>query len=271
MSGRATDSRARASATDLRVRVVPCLDVRDGRVVKGVRFEELRDSGDPAEVAAQYEAEGADELVYLDVGATPDGRPAALEAIERTAAGLFVPLTVGGRVRGAADAERLLRAGADRVAVNSAALEDPTLITDLARRFGSQCVVLAVDAARDPAAAAGRWRVRSEAGRRSWDRDPVAWSREGVERGAGEILATSIDRDGTGEGYDLELVASIASAVSVPVVASGGFGRPEHAAEAAKAGAGAVLVAGSLHRRETTVSEIKAVMSAAGIPVRRAP
>lgn len=258
------------SATDLRVRVVPCLDVRDGRVVKGVRFEELRDSGDPAEVAARYEAEGADELVYLDVGATPAGRPAALEAIERTAAVLFVPLTVGGRVRGAADAERLLRAGADRVAVNSAALEDPTLITDLARRFGSQCVVLAVDAARDPDSGGG-WRVRSEAGRRRWDREPLAWSREGVERGAGEILATSIDRDGTGEGYDLDLVAAIAAAVSVPVVASGGFGRPEHAAEAAKAGAGAVLVAGSLHRRETTVSEIKAAMSAAGIPVRRAP
>ena len=250
--------------TGLAVRIVPCLDVRDGRVVKGTRFLCLRDAGDPVESAARYAEDGADEIVYLDISATPEGRGAAREVVERTARSLFVPLTVGGGVRGADDAERLLRAGADRVGVNSAAVEHPDLLDELGRSFGIQCVVLAVDAAR----AGGGWKVRTEAGRRAWDRDAVDRCREGAGRGAGEILLTSIDRDGTGRGYDLELLEEVVAAVNVPVIASGGAGTYEHLIEGARAGAGALLVAGTFHRGELTIRGAKRALAREGIPVR---
>ncbi len=251
--------------TGLAVRVVPCLDVRDGRVVKGTHFVSLRDAGDPVEVAARYAEEGADEIVYLDISATPEGRGAARDVVRRTARSLFVPLTVGGGVRDAGDAERLLRAGADRVAVNSAAVERPELLGELARAFGSQCIVLAVDAAREGSG----WQVRTEAARRAWDREAVSWCREGAERGAGEVLVTSIDRDGTGRGYDLELLEEVVAAVSVPVVASGGVGTYEHLVAGARAGASALLVAGTLHRGELTIQGAKEALAREGIPVRR--
>ena len=251
-------------ATDLGIRIVPCLDVKDGRVVKGTRFVSLKDAGDPVEAAARYAEDGADEIVYLDISATPEGRGAAREIVERTARSLFVPLTVGGGVRGATDAERLLRAGADRVAVNSAAVERPGLLDELWRAFGSQCVVLAVDAIR----AGTGWTVRTEAGRRAWDRDAVAWCREGACRGAGEILLTSIDRDGTGRGYDLELLEEVISAVNVPVIASGGAGSYHHLVEGARAGAAALLVAGTFHRGELTIRGAKEALAGAGLPVR---
>ena len=250
--------------TELGIRIVPCLDVRDGRVVKGTRFVSLKDAGDPVEVAARYAEDGADEIVYLDISATPEGRGAAREIVERTARSLFVPLTVGGGVRGATDAERLLRAGADRVAVNSAAVERPELLDELWRAFGSQCVVLAVDAIR----AGTGWTVRTEAGRRAWDRDAVAWCREGAGRGAGEILLTSIDRDGTGRGYDLELLETVVSGVNVPVIASGGAGSYHHLVEGARAGAAALLVAGTFHRGELTIRGAKEALARAGLPVR---
>jgi imidazole glycerol-phosphate synthase subunit HisF len=251
-------------ATGLKVRLVPCLDVRDGRVVKGTRFASLRDAGDPVEAAGRYAAEGADEIVYLDISATPEGRGAAREVVERTARSLFVPLTVGGGVRSAADAEQLLRAGADRVGVNSAAVERPKLLDELWRDFGSQCIVLAVDAIR----AGNGWTVRTEAGRRAWDRDAVSWAREGADRGVGEILLTSIDRDGTGRGYDLELLEEVVAAVNVPVIASGGAGGYEHLIEAARAGAAALLVAGTFHRGELTIRGAKEALARAGVPVR---
>jgi cyclase len=255
-----------SGGTNLKVRLVPCLDVRDGRVVKGTRFVDLHDAGDPVEAAARYAADGADEIVFLDISATPEGRNAALEVIERTARSLFVPLMVGGGVRSAADAERLLRAGADRVSVNSAAVERPELLEELSNAFGSQCIVLAVDAARDGES----WRVRTEAGRRAWDRDALAWSREGAERGCGEILMTSIDRDGTGSGYDLGLLERVVAAVNVPVIASGGAGTYEHLVEAARAGASALLVAGTFHRGELTIRGAKQALARAGVPVREA-
>lgn len=250
----------------LAVRIVPCLDVRDGRVVKGTKFVSLKDAGDPVEAAARYAAEGADEIVFLDISATPEGRGAAREVVEKTAQSLFVPLTVGGGVRTAADAETLLRAGADRVAINSAAVERPELLDELWQAFGTQCVVLAVDAKREGTG----WQVRTEAGRRAWEKDAVAWCREGAARGAGEILVTSIDRDGTGEGYDLELLSEVVSAVRVPVIASGGVGAYEHLVEGARAGASALLVAGTFHRRELTIPRAKELLAAEGIPVRMA-
>jgi cyclase len=252
--------------TGLKVRLVPCLDVRDGRVVKGTRFASLRDAGDPVEAAARYAAEGADEIVFLDISATPEGRSAARGVVESTARSLFVPLTVGGGVRSAADAERLLRAGADRVSVNSAAVERPELLDELSRAFGSQCIVLAVDAMREGSA----WSVRTEAGRRAWDRRAVAWAREGAERGCGEILLTSIDRDGTGGGYDLELIEEVVSALNVPVIASGGAGAYDHLVAAARAGAAALLVAGTFHRGELSIRGAKEALALAGVPVRNA-
>lgn len=255
-----------SGATGLKVRLVPCLDVRDGRVVKGTRFESLRDAGDPVASAARYASDGADEIVFLDISATPEGRGAARGVVEATARSLFVPLTVGGGVRSAADAERLLRAGADRVSVNSAAVERPELLDELSRAFGSQCIVLAVDAVRE----GERWGVRTEAGRRAWDRDAVAWAREGAERGCGEILLTSIDRDGTGDGYDLELLQEIVAAVNVPVIASGGAGAYEHLVAAARAGAAALLVAGTFHRGDLTIRGAKEALALAGVPVRDA-
>lgn len=255
-----------SAATNLKIRVIPCLDVRDGRVVKGTRFVDLVDAGDPVEFAGRYAAEGADEIVYLDISATPEGRGAVREVVERTARSLFVPLTVGGGVRSCADAERLLRAGADRIAVNSAAVERPDLLDDLWRAFGSQCIVLAVDATR----AGPRWEVRTEAGCRPWDRDAVEWCRLGAEKGAGEILLTSIDRDGTGLGYDLPLLEAVTRTVAVPVIASGGVGGCEHLADGVRAGASALLLAGTLHREEITIQAAKEALAAAGVPVRKA-
>jgi cyclase len=255
-----------SGTTGLKVRLVPCLDVRDGRVVKGTRFVSLRDAGDPVEAAARYASDGADEIVFLDISATPEGRGAARAVVEATARSLFVPLTVGGGVRSASDAERLLRAGADRVSVNSAAVERPELLDELSRAFGSQCVVLAVDAIRR----GGTWAVRTEAGRRAWDQDAVAWAREGAERGCGEILLTSIDRDGTGRGYDLELLEEVVAAVSVPVIASGGAGAYAHLVAAAQAGAAALLVAGTFHRGDLTIRGAKEALALAGVPVREA-
>jgi imidazole glycerol-phosphate synthase subunit HisF len=252
------------AVTGLAIRIVPCLDVRHGRVVKGTRFVDLHDAGDPVEAAERYANDGADEIVYLDISATPEGRGAARDAIERTARSLSVPLTVGGGVSSPSDAERLLRAGADRVGVNSAAVERPELINELCRAFGSQCVVLAVDAARSGAG----WKVRTEAGQRLWKHDAVAWCREGAERGAGEILVTSIDRDGTGRGYDLELIKAVVAALNTPVIASGGAGAYEHLVDGARAGAAALLVAGTFHRGELTIRGAKEALAREGIPVR---
>jgi cyclase len=245
-------------------RVIPCLDVSGGRVVKGVRFEDLVDQGDPAEAALRYAEQGADEIVFLDIGAAPEERATRLDWVERTAERVFVPLTVGGGVRSEDDARRLLLAGADKVGINTAAFETPELISTLARRFGSQCVVLSVDARRRE----GGWEVVTKGGRHPTGRDAVDWVREGVERGAGEVLLTSIDRDGTQGGYDLDLIREVARAVPVPVIASGGAGTPEHLAAALGAGAAAVLAASIFHQGTYTVGEVKRVLAAAGFPIR---
>jgi cyclase len=251
--------------TDLARRIIPCLDVAAGRVVKGVRFGDLRDQGDPAEVALRYAGQGADEIVFLDIGAAPEQRDTDAEWVRRTAEQVFIPMTVGGGVRSEADARRLLFAGADKVGINSAAVERPELIGELARRFGSQCVVLSVDAR----AGDGGWEVVTHGGRKETGLDVLAWIGEGVERGAGEILLTSIDRDGTRRGYDLELIAAVARAVPVPVIASGGAGDAEHLAHALAAGAAAVLAASIFHQGTYTVGEIKRAIAAAGFPVRQ--
>lgn len=246
-------------------RVIPCLDVRDGRVVKGVRFENLIDQGDPAEAAARYAEEGADEIVFLDITAAPEARDTDLDWVRRTAERAFVPLTVGGGVRGLDDARRLLRAGADKFAVNSAAVVRPELLSELAGQFGSQCVVLSVDAKRRPA---GTWEVVTHGGRNSTGLDALAWIRDGVARGAGEILLTSIDADGTRDGYDLPLLRAATEAVNVPVIASGGAGTPEHLAAALFAGAAAVLAASIFHQGDWTVAAIKRELAARGFPMR---
>jgi cyclase len=255
--------------TGLTRRVIPCLDVASGRVVKGVRFLDLRDAGDPAAAARRYAAEGADELVFLDVRAAPEARATDLAWVERVAEQVFIPLTVGGGVRSVEDARALLLAGADKVAVNSAAVERPALLAELARRFGSQCVVLAVDARRRPGREdGGGWEVVTHGARRPTDREAIAWIREAVELGAGEVLLTSIDGDGTLRGYDLDLVRAAAGAVSVPVIASGGAGAPEHLAAALAAGAAAVLAASIFHDGTYSIGEVKRVLAARGQPVR---
>jgi cyclase len=242
-------------------RLIPCLDVADGRVVKGIRFQALRDVGDPVELGARYSDEGADELVFLDITATLEGRRTLADLVERISAELAIPFTVGGGVRAVEDAEELLGAGADKVAVNSAALERPALIGELAERLGSQAVVVAIDAAGGL--------VRSRAGTADAGRSAVAWAREAEASGAGEILLTSIDADGTRDGYDLELTAAVAAAVDVPVIASGGAGELDHLVEAVEqAGADAVLCASIFHYGRYTVREAKEHMRAAGIPVR---
>jgi cyclase len=254
------------------LRVIPCLDVNGGRVVKGVRFLDLVDAGDPVELSARYEAEGADEIAFLDISATIEGRRTALESIRKVREAIGIPLLVGGGVRKMEDAARLLEAGADRVAVNSAAVADPDLIDTLAERFGVQCVVLALDARRIKGGAAGappEWEVVVEAGRRATELAAVEWAREGARRGAGEILLTSIDRDGTGSGYDLELLRAVTAAASVPVVASGGAAVPEHFVEGARAGARALLAAGVFHRGELSIRSVKESLAAAGMEVRR--
>lgn len=248
-------------------RIIPCLDVDGGRVVKGWRFTDLRDAGDPVELAARYDVDGADELVFLDITATVEERKATLDVISRTAEQVFIPLTVGGGVRCEDDVRILLRAGADKVSLNTAAVRDPSLLSRCADRFGTQCVVVAIDAKRR---SLGDWKVHVEAGRTPTDRDVLEWSVEATEkRGAGEVLLTSMDRDGTGEGYDLELLAAVSSAVRVPVIASGGAGTVEHFAEAlTEGGADAVLAASRFHFEELTIRQVKERLAAGGIPVR---
>jgi cyclase len=247
-------------------RVIPCLDVDGGRVVKGVEFVDIRDAGDPIELAAHYDREGADELVFLDITATHEKRDTIARLARSTADEVFVPFTIGGGVRSAADAQAVLDAGADKVAVNSAALARPQLIDELAEVFGAQCVVLAIDAKQR--AGEDGWDAYVAGGRTPAGRDALAWAREGVERGAGEILLTSMDRDGTSDGYDLALTAEVSGEVGVPVIASGGAGELEHLAEALRAGADAVLCASIFHYGHFTIAEAKAHLAAAGIPVR---
>ncbi len=245
-------------------RIIPCLDVSHGRVVKGVRFQGLRDAGDPAERAALYEQQGADEIVILDVSATPEGRGNQAETVRKVRHALGIPLTVGGGIRSADDAKALLDAGADKVSVNSAAVARPALLGDLAERFGRQCTVLAIDAAwRD-----GRFEVLVKGGREGTGIDAIGWAKDAEQRGAGEILLTSWDRDGTREGYDLALTRAIGSAVQVPVIASGGAAGPEHLKEAFEAGADAVLAASIFHDGDLTVADVKAALIALGVHVR---
>lgn len=248
------------------VRVIPCLDVAAGRVVKGVRFVDLADAGDPVELAARYDRAGADELTFLDITASAEDRGTMVEVVARTAEQVFIPLTVGGGVRSAHDVRRLLRAGADKVSVNTAALADPELVRRLAEEFGSQCVVVAVDAKRRPE---GGWEVYTHGGRRATGVDALAWCARAQELGAGEILLTSMDRDGTRDGYDLELTAAATGALSVPVVASGGVGTLEHLAQGALVGeADALLAASIFHTGQHTVAEAKAYLAARGVLVR---
>jgi len=246
-------------------RIIPCLDVRDGRVVKGVRFQGLRDAGDPAERAAAYEAQGADELVVLDVSATPEGRGNALDTVRRVRAVLSIPLTVGGGVREVGDGVALLEAGADKVSINTAAVKQPEILSRLAERFGVQCVVLALDAAARPS---GAWEVVIRSGTERTGIDAVGWARDAVQRGAGEILLTSWDRDGTRSGYDVELLRAVSHAVPVPVIASGGAASAGHLAVALRAGASAVLAASIFHDGDTTVAQVKEVLMDEGLPIR---
>ena len=246
-------------------RIIPCLDVDGGRVVKGVRFQQLRDAGDPVELASLYDREGADELVFLDITATSGERRILLDAVARTADQVFIPLTVGGGVRTEADVADLLTHGADKVSVNSAALTEPALITRCAEIFGSQCMVLAIDARRSGPG----WEVFSHGGRRGTGRDAVEWAREGVRLGAGEILLTSMDRDGTHDGYDLELVAAVSEAVRVPVIASGGAGNASDIFDAFASGAEAALAASIFHFGEVSIGAVKDELAARGVEVRR--
>ncbi|EKP94235.1 imidazole glycerol phosphate synthase subunit HisF [Thermaerobacter subterraneus] len=265
-------------------RIIPCLDVDGGRVVKGIHFQGLRDAGDPVELARRYDREGADELVFLDISATVQGRETLVEVVRRVAAEVFIPLTVGGGVRDCEQIARLLAAGADKVAINSAAVARPELVAEAAERFGRQCIVVAIDAGRNPAApgpdaanpdagtgapAAPRWLVYTHGGRRPTNLDAVEWARRAARLGAGEILLTSIDADGTRDGFDLELTRAVADAVPVPVIASGGAGRPEHFAEVlVRGGADAALAASIFHWQQVSIAEVKALLAARGVPVR---
>jgi len=252
----------------LKRRIIPCLDVTAGRVVKGVRFQDLRDAGDPVELAARYDAEGADELVFLDITASAEGRDTMVDVVRRTAKEVFIPLTVGGGVRTPDDMYRLLRAGADKVSVNTAAVQNPELIQVCAQRFGSQCVVLAIDARRR--ADGGGWEVYTHGGRKPTGLDAVAWARRGVELGAGEILLTSMDTDGTQSGYDLELLRAVVDAVPVPVIASGGAGTLEHLYQAVTiGGAHAVLAASIFHYGRYSIADAKRYLAERGVPVRQ--
>lgn len=249
----------------LKLRVIPCLDVRDGRVVKGVNFVSLRDAGDPVEQAAVYDAAGADEITFLDITASHENRGIILDVVSRTAARVFLPLTVGGGVRAVEDMRRLLLAGADKCSINSAAVADPDLINRAARKFGSQCVVVAVDAKR---VAQGQWHVFTHGGRQDSGRDVLDWCADVAARGAGEILLTSMDRDGTGSGFDLDLLRAVCARVRVPVVTSGGVGTLQHFVEGARAGATGLLAASVFHFGTFTIAEVKAALAAAGLPVR---
>jgi cyclase len=249
----------------LKKRVIPCLDVDRGRVVKGVNFQGLRQVGDPVQMALGYEAQGADELVFLDISASREGRKALLPAITRTAENLFIPLTVGGGVQSVEDVDRLLRAGADKVAINTGAVKDPRVLTRASREFGAQCVVLAADAKRE----SNGWRVYTHGGSQPTGLDAVAWCREAAERGAGEVLLTSMDRDGTKDGYDLALTRAVARAVPVPVIASGGAGNAQHLADVLTKGrADAALAASIFHFGQVTVGDVKRLLAAEGVAVR---
>jgi cyclase len=245
-------------------RVIPCLDVDAGRVVKGTKFLELRDAGDPVELAAYYDREGADELVFLDITATSSKRDTVVELARRVGDEVFIPFTIGGGIRSVADAQGVLDAGADKVSVNSAAVARPELLSELGDVFGAQCVVLAIDARRRGES----WEVVVAGGRQPTGRDAVEWAREGVERGAGEILLTSMDRDGTNDGYDIPLTTAVAEVVGVPVIASGGAGELEHLAEALQAGADAALAASIFHFGRFSIADAKEHLAAAGLPVR---
>ena len=248
-------------------RIIPCLDVKNGRVVKGVRFLDLRDAGDPVEAASRYDAQGADEVTYLDIAATLENRGTLLDLVSRTAARVFAPLTVGGGVRSEEDFVALLRAGADKVSVNSSAVADPTLVDRLSAVAGAQALVVAVDVKRRPGTSPVEWEVHVAGGSRSTGREGIAWCREVARRGAGEILLTSMDRDGTRAGYDLELLETVCSAVDVPVIASGGVGTLEHLAEGLRF-ADAALAASIFHDGQHTVGEAKAFLAARGFEVR---
>ncbi|MFC7957689.1 imidazole glycerol phosphate synthase subunit HisF [Rhodococcoides kroppenstedtii] len=255
----------------LAVRVIPCLDVDAGRVVKGVNFADLRDAGDPVELAAKYDAEGADELTFLDVTASSGGRATMLDVVTRTAEQVFIPLTVGGGVRSVQDVDALLRAGADKVSVNTAAIARPELLRELSSRFGSQCIVLSVDARTVPAGEAptpSGWEVTTHGGRRGTGLDAVQWAQRGADLGVGEILLNSMDADGTKAGFDLAMIRAVRAAVTVPVIASGGAGAVEHFAPAVQAGADAVLAASVFHFGEMTVGDVKTAMRGEGVPVR---
>ncbi|HWI43939.1 MAG TPA: imidazole glycerol phosphate synthase subunit HisF [Nocardioides sp.] len=256
----------------LAVRVIPCLDVDAGRVVKGVNFQELRDAGDPVELARLYDAEGADELTFLDISASSDGRATTMEVVSKVAEEVFIPLTVGGGVRTVEDVDRLLRAGADKVGVNTAAIERPELIAEIAQRFGNQVLVLSVDARRVPpgvdAATESGFEVTTHGGRTSTGIDAIAWAVRAAELGAGEILLNSMDADGTRDGFDLALIEQVRAEVSIPVIASGGAGTLEHFPPAVQAGADAVLAASVFHFGTLRIGEVKQTLAAAGVPVR---
>lgn len=254
----------------LSIRVIPCLDVDEGRVVKGVNFLDLRDAGDPVELAARYNAEGADELIFLDITASSSDRSTMYDVVSRTAESVFIPLTVGGGVRAVEDFNRLLRAGADKVSLNTAALNDPDLLSDAAERFGAQCVVLSIDARRCPEGVFtdSGFEVTTHGGRRSTGIDAVKWAIEGTKRGAGEILLNSMDADGTKGGYDLELIAMVRREVSVPIIASGGAGKLEDFVPAVVAGADAVLAASVFHFGQLRIDEVKKALADADYPVR---
>ena len=250
----------------LTVRIIPCLDVRDGRVVKGIKFQGLRDAGDPSELASEYERQTADEITLLDVSATPEGRQTALDTVRSVRSKLAIPLTVGGGVRDLKSAQALLCAGADKVGVNTAAVERPGLLAEMAEKFGCQCTVLAIDAAKNES---GSYEVITRSGKFRTGMDAVEWAKRAAKLGAGEILLTSWDRDGTKAGYDLELIGAISDAVSVPIIASGGAASASHMAEAVKAGADAVLAASIFHYGEYTVAGLKNELATMGVEVRR--
>ena len=252
----------------LAVRVIPCLDVDAGRVVKGINFKELRDAGDPVELARTYDAEGADELTFLDISASHEGRATTMEIVSRTAEEVFIPLTVGGGVSSVEDVDRLLRAGADKIAVNTAAIRRPELVAEIADRFGSQVLVLSVDARRAPGTDSG-FEVTTHGGRTSAGLDALAWAVRGAELGAGEILLNAMDADGTQDGFDLDLIRAVRREVTIPVIASGGAGRTEHFAPAVDAGADAVLAATVFHFGTLRIGDVKAALAASGHPVRQ--
>jgi cyclase len=251
----------------LSVRVIPCLDVDAGRVVKGINFKELRDAGDPVELARIYDAEGADELTFLDISASFEGRATTMEIVSRTAEEVFIPLTVGGGVATVDDVDRLLRAGADKVAVNTAAINRPELVAEIADRFGNQVLVLSVDARRAPGTASG-FEVTTHGGRKSAGLDAIEWAVRAAELGAGEILLNAMDADGTQDGFDLDLIRAVRREVTIPVIASGGAGRAEHFAPAVEAGADAVLAATVFHFGTLRIADVKSALAASGYPVR---